>query len=82
MKKIISRSTDPKLTFGNDGDDMRAPGKAMDPRVNVNELTSDAIGYAEDRFKIVNQIMGKLIQKYTKEGQSYAELRTRYGCVA
>jgi hypothetical protein len=78
LKKIIGRSTDPKLTFGNDGDDMRAPGKAMDPRVNVNELTSDAIGYAEDRFKIVNQVMGKLVQKYTKEGQSYAELRTRY----
>ncbi len=79
LKKIIARSTDPKLTFGNDGDDMRAPGKAMDPRVNVNELTSDAIGYAEDRFKIVNQTMAKLIQKYSKEGQSYAELRTRYG---
>ncbi len=79
LKKIIARSTDPKLTFGNDGDDMRAPGKAMDPRVNVNELTSDAIGYAEDRFKIVNQTMTKLIQKYSKEGQSYAELRTRYG---
>lgn len=79
LKKIISRSTDPKLTFGNDGDDMRAPGKAMDPRVNVNELTSDAIGYAEDRFKIVNQVMSKLVQKYTKDGQSYAELRTRYG---
>ncbi|MCS3801286.1 zinc-dependent metalloprotease [Niastella sp. OAS944] len=79
LKKIIGRSTDPKLNFGNDGDDMRAPGKAMDPRVNVNELTSDAIGYAEDRYKIVNQVMGKLVQKYTKEGQSYAELRSRYG---
>jgi hypothetical protein len=78
LKKIIARSTDPQLTFGNDGDDMRAPGKAMDPRVNVNELTSDAIGYAEDRFKIVNQTMGKLVQKYSKEGQSYAELRARY----
>jgi hypothetical protein len=58
---------------------MRAPGKAMDPRVNVNELTSDAIGYAEDRFKIVNATMGKVVAKYTKNGQSYAELRSRYG---
>jgi hypothetical protein len=78
LKGIVARSTDPKLAFGNDGDDMRAPGKAMDPRVNVNELTSDAIAYAEERFKIVNQTMGKLVQKYSKEGQSYAELRTRY----
>jgi hypothetical protein len=78
LNDILSRSTDPKLAFGNDGDDMRSPGKAMDPRVNVNELTSDAIGYAEERFKIVNQIMGKLVQKYSKPGQSYAELRARY----
>ncbi|HEY0066119.1 MAG TPA: zinc-dependent metalloprotease, partial [Flavisolibacter sp.] len=68
-----------KLAFGNDGDDMRSPGKAMDPRVNVNDLTSDAIGYAEDRFKLVNNLMGKLVSKYTKPGQSYAELRSRYG---
>lgn len=79
LNKILSRSTDPKLAFGNDGDDMRAPGKAMDPRVNVNDLTSDAIAYAEDRFKLVNNIMGKLVQKYSKPGQSYAELRARYG---
>lgn len=78
LKKIIARSNDPKLAFGNDGDDMRSPGKAMDPHVNVNDLTSDAIGYAEERFKIVNQLMGKLVQKYTKDGQSYAELRSRY----
>jgi hypothetical protein len=78
LSKIISRSTDPRLTFGNDGDDMRSPGKAMDPRVNVNDLTNDAIGYAEERFKLVNEVMGKLVSKYSKPGQSYAELRARY----
>lgn len=81
LRKILSRSTDPKLAFGNDGDDMRAAGKAMDPRVNVNDLTSDAIAYAEDRFKLVNNIMGKLVQKYSKPYQSYAELRSRYAAL-
>jgi hypothetical protein len=79
LKKILSRSTDPQLTFGNDGDDMRAPGKAIDPRVNIMDHTSDAIAYAEDRFKIVNNTIPKLVGKYTKNGQSYAELRARYG---
>lgn len=78
LSKILSRSTDPKLAFGNDGDDMRSPGKAMDPRVNVNDLTSDAIGYAESRLNLVNKIMGQLVAKYSKSGQSYAELRARY----
>lgn len=79
LRKILSRSTDPKLAFGNDGDDMRAPGKGMDPRVNVNDMSNDAIAYAEDRFKLVNNLMGKLVQKYSKPNQSYAELRSRYG---
>jgi hypothetical protein len=79
LKAILARSTDPKLAFGNDGDDMRAPGKAMDPRINVNDLTSDAIGYAEERFQLVNSLMGKIQKRYTKEGQSFAELRARYG---
>jgi hypothetical protein len=78
VKKILSRSNDPKLAFGNDGDDMRNPGKAMDPRTNINDLTSDAVAYAEERFKIVNSLMGKLVQKYSKPDQSYAELRSRY----
>ena len=79
LKKILSRSTDPQLTFGNDGDDMRAPGKAIDPRVNIMDHTNDAIAYAEDRFKIVNNTIPKLVGKYSKNGQSYAELRARYG---
>ncbi len=78
ISKILSRSNDSKLAFGNDGDDMRAAGSGIDPRVNVNDLTNDAIGYAEDRFKIVNNLMGKLVAKYSKPGQSYAELRSRY----
>ncbi len=81
LRKILSRSTEPQLAFGNDGDDMRSPGKAMDPRVNVNDLTSDAIAYAEDRLKLVNSVMGKLVQKYSKPNQSYAELRSRFGAL-
>jgi hypothetical protein len=81
LHNILARSTDPKLAFGNDGDDMRSPGKAIDPRVNVNDLTSDAMGYAEERFKLVNSLMTKLVTKYSKPGQSYAELRARYGAL-
>jgi hypothetical protein len=81
LKNILSRSTDPKLIFGNDADDMRSPGKAIDPRVQVNDLSSDAIAYAVDRFKLVNNLMGNLVQRYSKPGQSYAELRSRYNAL-
>jgi hypothetical protein len=79
LNKILSRSTEPQLAFGNDGDDMRAAGSGIDPRINTNDFTNDAIAYAEDRFKIVNNLMGKMVAKYSKTGKSYAELRTRYG---
>lgn len=79
INKILARSTEPYLIFGNDADDMRAPGKAIDPRVNVNDMSSDPMAYAEDRFKLVNGLMGKLVSKYSKAGQSYQELRSRYG---
>jgi hypothetical protein len=78
LGNILSRSTEPRLIFGNDADDMRAPGKAIDPRVNVFDMSGDAVGYAEDQFRIIKSIVTKLKDKYSKPGQSYAELRSRY----
>jgi hypothetical protein len=78
LKKILARSNDPQLAFGNDADDMRSPGNGIDPRVMINDLSSDMMTYAEDRLKLVNGLMGKLKTKYIKNGQSYQELRTRY----
>jgi len=79
LNKILSRSTEPNLAFGNDADDMRSPGKAIDPRVMINDLSSDAITHAEGRFMLVNNVMGKLKSKYSKNGENYAELRSRFG---
>ncbi len=80
LSKIASRSNDPQLAFGNDADDMRSAGaNGIDPRVMVNDFTNDMVSYAEDRFKLVNRVMGKLKEKYSKPGRSYAELRSRYG---
>lgn len=78
-KKVLSRSTDPDLAFGNDADDMRTPGKAIDPRVNVWDMTNDAVAYAEDRIKLINNLIPGLKDKYSKNDESYAELRMRYG---
>jgi hypothetical protein len=79
LTKILKRSTEPDLIFGNDADDMRSPGKAIDPRVQVNDLSSDALAHAEERFALVNNIMPKLKAKYSKDNQSYQELRSRFG---
>lgn len=78
LNKILSRSTDPQLAFGNDADDMRSPGGGIDPRVNINDHTNDMVAYGEERFKLVNMMIPKLKSRFSKPGQSYQELRSRY----
>ena len=78
LQQILARSTEPALTFGNDADDMRSPGKAIDPRVNVNDMSGDAITYSVERFQLVNKLYGTLLSNYRKDGQSYQELVQAY----
>ena len=78
LKSILDQSTKPELVFGNDADDMRSPGKAIDPRVNVNDMTHDAIEYSIERMKLARKVSGELLKKYKKPNQSYHELRNAY----
>jgi hypothetical protein len=79
-EKILSRSAEPALTFGNDADDMRSPGKAIDPRVMVNDLSSDAIAYAVERTQASQELLKSLKTRYNS-GVSYEELRDAYGVI-
>jgi hypothetical protein len=75
---ILARSTEPQLIFGNDADDMRSPGKAIDPRVNTGDLSSDQIRYSTDRFELVNDLMKNIKTQYSTPGQSYQEMRQAF----
>ena len=79
LETILKRSTEPQLIFGNDADDMRSPGKAIDPRVMVGDLSNDQITYSINRIKLVNELLGKLKTQYTSKGKSYQELLIAYG---
>ena len=79
LSKILSRSNDPKLAFGNDADDMRGPGKGIDPRVNIYDLSNDPVAYGVERIKLVNdKLIPNLMTKFVKDDQSYMELRNAY----
>ena len=78
LDAILSRSTEPDLAFGNDADDMRAPGKAINPRVMVGDMSNDALNYAENRMQLVGDLMDGLLEKYEDPGQSYEELRNAF----
>lgn len=79
LNKILNRSTDPMLTFGNDADDMRSSGKGIDPRVNIYDLSNDPVAYGTERIKLIDEkLMPKLLTEYAKDGQSYQELTNAY----
>lgn len=79
LEEILSRSTDPNLSFGNDADDMRAPGRGIDPRVMVGDMSSDPVTYGVQRIQLVNRILDELYNDYgSREGQSYQELRNAF----
>jgi hypothetical protein len=75
---LLSRSTEPDLAFGNDADDMRAPGKAIDPRVNIYDMSSDAIAYTIERFSLVDNVLAEMRSRYGTEGESFQELHDGY----
>lgn len=74
LTAIAERSTEPELLFGNDADDMRSPGKAIDPRIMIGDLSSDPVGHAYDRVQLVHNMLDNLLEKYSTENQSYQEL--------
>ena len=78
MNALLNQSTKPELTFGNDADDMRSPGKAIDPRVMTGDLSNDQIQYSINRFELVNTMMKDIKTRFSKEGKSYEELRRAY----
>jgi len=78
LKKILVRSTEPALMFGNDADDMRSSRRGIDPRVMIYDMSSDAISYAVDRINLVNHVESKIFAKYNTPGSTYEELKIAY----
>jgi len=74
--QILFRSDEPELIFGNDADDMRSPGRGIDPRAMTNDLTNDPITYAVQRIELVNQTFKELPTKL--EVKSWEEFENAY----
>lgn len=78
LPAILERSTEPALFFGNDADDMRAPGIHIDPRVMINDLSSDPVSWAEGRVDLINTVLADLPESALEEGETYQNLLNSY----
>ena len=75
---ILARSTRPELAFGNDADDVRSPGQHIDPRVMINDLSADPIGWAQKHNQLVDQTFPLLPARMLEAGDSYQSLLGGY----
>jgi hypothetical protein len=78
LPAILARSTETQHFLGNDADDMRAPGRHIDPRVMINDLSSDPVSWAEGRVALINQSLEALPERFVREGETYQPLLTSY----
>lgn len=76
LGEILARAIEPQLAYGNDADDMRRPGRGIDPHINIYDLSSDAIGYAQQRLEHLKTVQVQLAA--TLQGESYQKLYNNY----
>lgn len=76
LENILARSSEHALAFGNDADDMRAPGRHIDPRVMIGDLSSNPAAYGADRMALIDKLFTELKDKATVKGESYQQLVT------
>ncbi|TFG65636.1 MAG: DUF5117 domain-containing protein [Gemmatimonadales bacterium] len=81
LEAILARSTEHDLLFGNDADDMRVPGRGIDPRTMIGDMSSDNIGYAMERMELVNDLIPQLQGKLARPGQSWQEVLNSFAIV-
>ncbi len=78
LEALAARSTEKALAFGNDADDMRNPGKAIDPRVNIYDLSDDGIQWAADRITLTTQLVGTIRDRFEQSGDDFHSMRNAY----
>ena len=75
---LLRKASFPEYMFANDSEDMRSPGKGIDPRAMINDLSNEPIIYAEQRIQLVNKTMSELPSKLSTKANSWEEYRNAY----
>ncbi len=78
LDEILAQSTNPSLAFGNDADVTIALGAGIDPRIMVDDLSSDPVSYAAGRLALVRETTDNLLESYAADGSTYQEMRNAY----
>ena len=78
LTSLLNKSTRNEYRYGNDADDMRSPGKAIDPRIMISDMSDDPIAYSKQRMDIIRTIFPDLLKKFEEPGKSYHAFRDAF----
>ena len=73
LKPILAKNTQPELMYATD-EDTGGP----DPRARRYDFAKDPLAYAENQMTLVREHRGKLLDKFVKDGDSWAKARRGY----
>ncbi len=73
VKDVLKRVAEPELIYGTD-EDTSGP----DPLARRYDFAADPLDYANSRLKLAKYHRERLLEKYVKDGQSWAKARRGY----
>ncbi len=71
--KVLARVSEPELTYATD-EDTGGP----DPLARTYDFASDPLAFAESRMQLTDLSRARLLEKFVKDGESWAKARRGY----
>ncbi len=78
LNNMLDEYSSSEYLFGNDGDDMRSPGKGIDPRINTGDMTNDPVEYAKDRIILSQNLIPNLYETLKTKTDSWESIYQGY----
>lgn len=72
-KKVLERVADPELVYATDEDTW-----GPDPYARRRDMGADPLTFAKSRMKLSQELRGRIIEKFVKDGDSWAKARRGY----
>ena len=78
LKRWASSWTNPLYRFASDEDTNFAGGHAIDPRVQVFDLTNDPLAWCADQLQLYHGLMNAVDRRFPLEGNAFDEARRAF----
>ncbi len=78
LNRLASRWSDPMYRFASDEDSSFESGHAIDPRVQMDDLTNDPIGWERMQLTMLHGLMNAVDRRFPKPGEPFDEARRAF----